>query len=198
MALIMPSEAIARRWNGALESRLKRAPLEEFLRARALKIEHAGVARDTDNLVRAVVFIVDAGIAAFCDDHEDGLDELQQAEVGEVACGVSRGLAALIHEPAAWRTVALVSAAQLLTPWIGLTAAAYAATTAARKFDQVLHDSSKAADGCIGETASLAVASRDSLQVGAVALLISQRLALAANSPISAAPQQSEKVHTQR
>src|ERR1700691_2385691 len=136
MALIMPSEAVARRWNGALQARLRRAPLEEFLRVRDLKIAPAGAARDTDNLVRATVFMVDTGVRIYFFAQENALNERQQAQVAQAACMVSHGLAALIGEPGAWRIAALVSAAQLLNPWIGLNAAAYAAAAAARPISE--------------------------------------------------------------
>jgi hypothetical protein len=177
MALIMPSEAVARRWNGALQARLRRAPLEEFLRVRDLKIAPAGVARDTDNLVRAIVFMIDAGIRIHSRAHEDALDERQQALVAQAACMVSHSLAALIGEQAAWRIAALVSAAQLLNPWIGLNAAAYAAAAAAQRFSEDLLDPARAPRTLISEKATIAVARNDDVQAGEVARLVSQNLA---------------------
>jgi hypothetical protein len=53
-----------------------------------------------------------------------------------VACLVSCALAELIAQPDAWRIVALVSTARLLTPWIGLNAAAIASASAAREFQK--------------------------------------------------------------
>jgi hypothetical protein len=173
----MPSEAVARRWNGALRSRLRRAPLEEFLRAHGLKIAPAGSARDTDNLVRAAVFMVDAGVRIHSHSHEDALDERQQALVAEAACMVSHSLAALIGEPAAWRIAALVTAAQLLNPWIGLNAAAYAAAAAAQRFSEELIDPARAPRNLIGEQAAIAVERNDAVQFDEVARLIAQSLA---------------------
>ena len=176
MALIMPSENVARRWNGALQARLRRAPLEEFLRVRDLKVAPAGAARDTDNLVRATVFMVDAGVRIHAHAHEDALDERQEL-VAQAACVVSHSLAALIGEQAAWRLAALVSAAQLLNPWIGLNAAAYAAAAAAQRFSEDLLDPTRAPRTLISEKAAIAVERNDDAQVGEVARLISQNLA---------------------
>jgi hypothetical protein len=177
MALIMPSENVARRWNGALQARLRRAPLEELLRVRDLKVAPAGAARDTDNLVRATVFMVDAGVRIHAHAHEDELDERQQELVAQAACVVSHSLAALIGEQAAWRIAALVSAAQLLNPWIGLNAAAYAAAAAAQRFSEDLLDPTRAPRTLISEKAAIAVERNDDAQVGEVARLISQNLA---------------------
>ena len=52
MGIVFPSEAVARRWDGALEARLRRAPLEAFLRARAIVAAPAGVAQDSDAIWR--------------------------------------------------------------------------------------------------------------------------------------------------
>jgi len=173
----MPSEVVARRWNGALQARLRRAPLEEFLRVRDLKIAPAGAARDTDNLVHATVFMVDAGVRIYSHSHEDALDERQHAQVAEAACMVSHSLAALIGEPAAWRIAALVGAAQLLNPWIGLNAAAYAAAAAAQRFSEELLDPARSPRTLISEKASIAVERNDGAQVDEVARLISEILA---------------------
>jgi|HubBroStandDraft_1064217.scaffolds.fasta_scaffold140249_2 hypothetical protein len=188
MALIMPSEAIARRWNGALQARLRRAPLEEFLRVRDLKVAPAGAARDTDNLVRATVYMVDAGVRFYSNAHEDALDERQQALLARGACMVSHSLAGLIGEQAAWRIAALVSAAQLLNPWIGINAAAYAAAAAAQRFSEELLDPTRAPRTLISEKAAIAVERNDDVQVDEVARLISQNLASVNDHPMVAQP----------
>ncbi len=36
MGIVYPSKAVARRWDGALQARLRRAPLEKFLKARGI------------------------------------------------------------------------------------------------------------------------------------------------------------------
>src|SRR5579859_5075819 len=100
MAIVFPNEAVSRRWDGALEARLRRAPLEAFLRARSLVPAPAGVAQDSDNLVRATVFIVEAGLSLYLADRVDGFAFRQRVLVGHVACLVSRALAELISEPA--------------------------------------------------------------------------------------------------
>jgi hypothetical protein len=135
MGIVYPSKAVACRWDGALQARLRRAPLEAFLRARGIVPAARGVAQDSDDLVRATVLIVETGVALYAD-HEEALAFRQRAAVGHVACLVSRALAEQIARPDAWRIAALVSAARLLTPWIGLNAAAMASASAARQFQK--------------------------------------------------------------
>jgi hypothetical protein len=121
--------------------------------------------------------MVDAGVRIHAHAHEDELDERQQELVAQAACVVSHSLAALIGEQAAWRIAALVSAAQLLNPWIGLNAAAYAAAAAAQRFSEDLLDPTRAPRTLISEKAAIAVERNDDAQVGEVARLISQNLA---------------------
>jgi hypothetical protein len=136
MGILFPNEAVARHWDGALQARLRRAPLEAFLKARSQVPAPAGVAQDSDNLTRATVLIVEAGLLLYFDDREEGLAFGQRAVVGRVACLISLALAEQISQPDAWRIGALVSTAQLLTPWIGLNAAAMASGSAARQFEK--------------------------------------------------------------
>jgi len=135
MGIVYPSKAVARRWNGALQARLRRAPLEAFLRAQSLVPAPAGVTQDSDNLVRATELLVGAGVSLYVD-REEGLGFRQRAVVGHVACLVSRALAEQIGQPDAWRIAALVGTARLLSPWIGLNAAAMASASAARQFQK--------------------------------------------------------------
>lgn len=181
MALLMPSAAIARHWHGALAARLKRVPLENFLRARALRVADAGASKDSDNVARATIFIVEHGLELYLRGTEDCLAEPQHAVIGQAACSISRALAILIHEPASWRIAALVSAAQLLRPWLGLNAAAHSSASAAQEFTAHLRSSSQGADSELGECASMALVRDDGAMVSAAAVLISERLASAAN-----------------
>ncbi|MEO9054601.1 MAG: hypothetical protein ABI356_06745 [Steroidobacteraceae bacterium] len=94
------------------------------------------MSQDSDDLVRATVLIVETGIALYFADRDEALAFHQRAVVGDVACLVSRALAEQIAQPDAWRIVALVSTARLLSPWIGLNAAAMASASAARQFQK--------------------------------------------------------------
>jgi hypothetical protein len=105
----LPPDCSARKWTGALEARLRRAPLEQFLLTGSLKRAGAGAAQTTDNLTRATVFIVEAGLQAYCNEKDQGLATAQLAIVGHIACLVCRAAAAVIQEPATWRVPALVS-----------------------------------------------------------------------------------------
>lgn len=157
MAIVFPSAAVARRWDGALQARLRRAPMEGFLRARAMVPAPAGVSQDSDNVARASVLIVEAGLRVSFRDREEGLTVPKQAMVGHMACVVSRALTELISQPGAWRISALVSTARLLSPWIGLNAAALASASSARRFQQEMLKEGSAADAWLGQPASAAV-----------------------------------------
>jgi hypothetical protein len=136
MGIVYPSKAMACRWDGALQARLRRAPLERFLSGRGIVPSLRGISQDSDDLVRATVLIVEAALALYFVDRKEGLAFGQRAVVGHVACLVSRALAEQIAQPDAWRIVALVSTARLLSPWIGLNAAAIASASSARQFQK--------------------------------------------------------------
>jgi hypothetical protein len=157
MGIVYPSSAVARRWDGALQARLRRAPLEAFLRGRSLVPAPAGVSQDSDNLVRATVLIVEAGLSVYFTDRVEGLAFHQRAVVGHVACLVSRALADQISQPDAWRIVALVSTARLLSPWIGLNAAAMASAGCARQFQEEFVQAASPLDRRISESACAAI-----------------------------------------
>jgi hypothetical protein len=136
MGIVYPSKAVTRRWDGALEARLRQAPVEAFLRARSILPARAGASRGSDNLVRATVFIVEAGVARYVADCEEGFARRRHSGVAVAACLVSLGLAQQFLQPDAWRVIALVSAAQLLSPLIGLNTAALESAAVARDFQQ--------------------------------------------------------------
>ncbi len=136
MGILYPSKAVARRWEGALQARLRRAPLERFLSAQGIVPAPQSVSQNSDDLVRATICIVEAGLAHYFADRADGLAFGQRAIVGHVACLVSRALAEQIEQTDAWRIAALVSTARLLRPWVGLNAAAMASASAVKKFQK--------------------------------------------------------------
>jgi hypothetical protein len=157
MGIVYPSEAVARRWDGALQTRLQRAPLEGFLRARGIVPAPRGICQDSDDLARATVVIIEGGLALHLVDREEGLAFGQRAVVGHVACLVSRALAVQIAQPDAWRIAALVSTARLLSPWTGLNAAAVASASAARQFQKEVTKGISPLDWRIMKSASEAV-----------------------------------------
>jgi hypothetical protein len=157
MGIVYPSTKVARRWEGALQARLRRAPLERFLSGRGIVPAPRGISQDSDDLVRATVLIVEAALALHVVDREKGLVFGQRAVVGHVACLVSRALAEQIAQPDAWRVVALVSTAQLLSPWIGLNAAAIASASSARQFQKEVTKGISPLDWRIMKSASDAV-----------------------------------------
>jgi len=157
MGIVYPSEAVARRWDGALQARLRRAPLERFLSGRGIVPAPRGISQDSDDLVRATVLIVEAGLALYFVDRKEGLAFGQRAVVGHVACLVSRALAEQISQADAWRIVALVSTARLLSPWIGLNTAAMTSASAARQFQKEVTKGISPLDWRIMKSASDAV-----------------------------------------
>ncbi len=134
----MPPESIARRWAGALQARLARAPLEQFLQRNALKITYASGIKDTDNVARAVIFMVKAGVDRYARYYGDTLSEQQQSALAQSACAACVGVAQLIGCEATWRVSALLATTQLLAPYLGMTAAASRATFAVREFQDEL------------------------------------------------------------
>jgi hypothetical protein len=122
------------------------------------------------------VLIVDAGLEISFRDRGDGLTVPQQAVVGHMACVVSRALTELISQPGAWRIAALVSTARLLTPWIGLNAAALASASSARRFQQEFLTAGSSADSWIGQTASAAVTDGDAATMAELSAGIAMRL----------------------
>jgi hypothetical protein len=175
MGVLYPNAAVARRWNGALEARLRRAPLEAFLRGRRLSEASSGTSRDTDNLTRGTTCIVDAGIALYFND-ETSLAFSQRPVVANMACLVSLALAQQIAEPDLWRTSALVSSAKLLSRWIGLNSAAIVSTTVVRTFQRDIAIGLSPADWRISKCAVEAVSSNDATSLARAASSIAARL----------------------
>jgi hypothetical protein len=162
MTIVFPSEAIARRWNGALQARLRRAPLEEFLRARSLTPAAAGIAQDTDDVIRATVHLVEEGLGLYFRDCKEELSRSQFAFVGYLACGISHSLSTLILQPSAWRIASLVGSARLLSPWIGTNSGALHAAKIVREYETThLHTPSRFdayVAGCVSDALSVKAA----------------------------------------
>jgi hypothetical protein len=134
MGIVFPSAAVARRWSGALQARMRRAPLEAFLSTRDIAPARPGVARDTDDVARATVLLVEAALALSEAERPDRRPD--EEEVGHLACIVSVSLAEAIGQPACWRIAALLSAATLLCPAAGLHSAALASSACVRRFQK--------------------------------------------------------------
>jgi hypothetical protein len=182
MGILFPSETVSRRWDGALQARLRRAPLEAFLRARSLVPAPSGVAQDSDNLARVTVCIVEAGLSLYLEDREVGLALHQRAIVGQVGCLVSYALAELISQPTAWRIAALVSSARLLSPWMGLNEAAVASAYSVRRFQKEVMKAASSRDGLIIEAACASVERDDVDSIAAASASIAARFRAADSS----------------
>ena len=144
--IVQPPESVARRWAGALQARLRRAPLENFLLSNALKVTFASGIKDTDNIARAVIFTINHGITTYCRYHGSALSDVQQDVVARTACAASLGIARLIQAEPAWRVAALLGIAQLLSPYVGMNAAATRSTLAVRTFQEDLEAGRHGAD----------------------------------------------------
>lgn len=129
MTLLYPGEAVSRRWEGALQARIRRAPIEVFLRSHDLRVSPPDAAQLTDHLIRTTVYIVQRSFTA-----TETIGESEQIAAGAIACSICHELVCLISEPDSWRIAALVSAAELLTAGIGRKQAAFRAAAAARDF----------------------------------------------------------------
>jgi hypothetical protein len=186
MGIVFPCEAIARHWDGALQARLRRAPLEKFLASRGVAPAPVGVSQDSDNLARATVLIVEAGLAVYFETHTEELEIGQRALVGHIACSVNRALAKSISRPEAWRIAALLSAARLLTPWIGLSAAAKESASCVRGFQLERPEPPCSTDERMSGSVLAAVAEASPAAVAAVSARIAQRFTSVARSQLLA------------
>jgi hypothetical protein len=186
VSVVYPNEQIAGRWSGALEARLRQAALENFLRSRGQKWVLAGDARVTDNLACGGIYLVDGALNAFMLDSRGTLTIAQHPAVGQIACAVCHGLATLIQEPNSWRIAALVSTARVLSPYIGLDAAAHIAAAAARDYCAALNAGTQSAEVVhIGNAAASAVESNDEERALHVMKLILRRLSSAGAVPLA-------------
>ena len=133
MAIVYPPEKITRQWNEAFDASRKRAPLVEFLLRQGLQVAAPGPGRNSDDIIRATLFIVDTALRQIVGNKE-GLNPAQRLEVGEVTCCICDCLARLIEDHRCWRVAALVSTTKLTSPGLSLFAAANGAATAAEHF----------------------------------------------------------------
>jgi hypothetical protein len=151
--------------------------LEQFLVSRSLKLAKVGAAQASDNLTRATVFIVESGVHAYFKERAHGMAASQLAVVGHCACIVSRVAATAIREPTTWRIPALVSTALLLSPWIGLNAAASGSAASVQDFEHRLQHCSMTDDTPLSDRVTVAVIHNDDTQITGISEMISERLA---------------------
>jgi hypothetical protein len=187
MGIVYPKEAIARRWEGALQARLRRAPLEAFLRTQSSVPAPTRGPQDTDNLVRATVIIVQAGLDLYLT-REQGLAFSHRPVVGHVACLVSVALAQQIFEPDLWRNAAQISTARLLGASIGLDAASMMAAAVARRFHKEIAIGVSPLDWRISKSAAEAVSSNKASALAMAAWHIAARLNAESSIALITAP----------
>ena len=179
MGIVRPSVAVEQRWSGALQASLRQAPLEIFLRSRALSVARTGPARHSDNVARGTVYLLQTGVQSYCSSTEEGLDAGHYPLIGHAACLVSRTLAHVIAQPTCWRIAALVSVAQLLSPWMGLTQAAFTSASSLREFC-ALPAGDSISDRLLCSVAKSAIVFNDEEAVADLSTQFAARLALAA------------------
>ena len=174
MTVLIPSAAIQSRWNGALQARLRQAPLERFMRSRGQKWVSAGDSRITDNLACATIYFVGEALDAYARTHPEPLAGPQFLVVGHIACAVCDGLSTLVKETASWRIAALVATARLLAPYMSLDEAAHLAGSAARAYGASLDTTFRSIEGRqIGTCVAYAVTSNeDDHATNAVTLIL--------------------------
>ncbi len=133
MTVIVPRQDIATRWHGALAGRLKSAPLEQFLFSHGLPLAPLGAARETDNIARAAIYLVERTLEAYQQSRE--LSASQQWGVARSLCVLCEALATLVQREARWRIAALVSIARLLSWRSDLVTSATFAATVVRDYE---------------------------------------------------------------
>ncbi len=174
MKILIPGSDIAARWNGALELRLRRAPLERFLRSRSLPFAATGPAQVTDNVATATLEVVSSGVQ-LCDiGAHRSLGDRQLEGVALIACVISDQLCTLIQEPQAWRIAALISGAALLKTHVALEEAAQLSATAVRTYEARTTQEVSCSE--IGEYSARAVAENDDSSYRAACSAIAQSL----------------------
>ena len=177
MAVLIPNSEIAARWNGALQARLRREPLDQFLRFQGLAVSPAGPACVTDNLARAALYLIDAGLRAGPKTQAVESPEAFRSTLARTTCAVIDGVATLIHEGAAWKSAALIATAQVLSRFVNLRAAAQAAASAAHEYDASFkHLSPDIALQDISHQAANAVRTNELAELKHTVSLISQHL----------------------
>ncbi|MEA3150547.1 MAG: hypothetical protein QOD56_1486 [Gammaproteobacteria bacterium] len=175
MALLIPNEAIASRWRGAREARLRQAPLEIFLRSRGEPYASGGASDLSKNIAAAVVLFATAGLTSYRKHQARALNETQHKLLARATCAMSEGLATLVQHPDAWRIAALVSTSRTLASLMTLERAAHFAAAAARDFSRDVETHEADVDD-FGRTAAQAVRRNETARIDAVSALISRRL----------------------
>ncbi len=108
------------------------------MRARKLMFATEGTTQDSDNLATTSTYLVGAALSIYAGQDENRLSPGQQILAAQAICCASDGLARLIGEPLCWRVAALVGIGRLLSPTIGVGAAAQLAAAAVHDYSLAL------------------------------------------------------------
>ena len=173
-SVLTPRADISSRWNGALRTRLNRAPLEVFLRSQGQTCALGSRSAVSDNLASAAMFFL-RPILPHCQVSWPMLcDPAYLESVGTVTSTISLSLAELIREPISWRVASLIASARLLSPALGGDFAARSAASAVGAFGRSLH--AGIPDAKLGERAVSAVMRPTSAAIAEVRALLVKRL----------------------
>jgi hypothetical protein len=119
MSVVVPVGARVAHWTGALQRRLKQAPLECFVRMHApIALESKGF-NVPDALVAAADFILNEALLTYTTQHGTALNEPQCWVIGCACAALCDGFTAGIEQPEEWLPAALQSAQTLLIPPLG-------------------------------------------------------------------------------
>jgi hypothetical protein len=148
--------------------------LELFLRGPCSAARN-GTSGDMDNLARATVLIVQAGLDLYLT-RDKRLAFSHRAVVGHVTCLVSVALAQQIFEPDLWRAAAQISTTRCLSPVIGFDAASGMGTAVAGRFQKEIAIGVSPLDWRISKSAREAVSSNQPSALAKAAWNIAARL----------------------
>src|SRR5258708_19872999 len=98
MTVLIPSKKVAARWNGALQKRLRHAPLESFLRSKGRKWVQSSESRVSDNLACATIYFVDQALNACTPDGNGLLATTHHAADCPPPCALSPSLTLILPQ----------------------------------------------------------------------------------------------------
>jgi hypothetical protein len=185
MSIVRPSATIEQRWHGALQTSIRQAPLELFLRTRALEVTSQTSSRHSDNVARATLYFLRAGVDEYCSNSNHVFDADHYSFIGRIACSISKTLANLIEQPTCSRAAALRSVAQLLSLQMKVNDAACTSASVCREFADLQLGSATSIEQALCDHAEAAVLLNEELSVRQLALATAAELALITPACIS-------------
>jgi hypothetical protein len=134
MSVVYPVSARVAHWTGALQRRLKQAPLECFVRMHAPAAFEAQGFNVPDALVIATGIVLNEALTTYTAQHGAALNEPQCWVIGCACAAVCDGFTAGIEQPEEWLLAALQSAQLLLIPPLGPAVAAQCSSLSVQNY----------------------------------------------------------------